>query len=426
MTAPFLENNLELAYPFADGVQGSLTQAVGDAVVISDQPGPYVVEVFSPQYPAMTTSFRLRISGPNGVFLNTTGCTQTMIGAFVFVSMVDPVTGALARFVLATSRIGSIGALLAPAPLVASVCQETVAGLASLQGLTGDVEISLPDYCVLTTESDGAVTVAFKDPADRVSCPPRVAELFGLGDGKADSQGSLHIDASQCYRLVPVPGTPGLLHLMNFCDPCVGCDDIATLQNKLTAQAGYYHQLAAIHVDQFNRHQSAVAAVNAKISTVETASDISVLNGFIDFVGRVFNRPYFNQVFVAVVNNTVHTIHVSMTLTIVDAAVGSQLAVMPASVLVTRTLSGGEPFSGFAGFPGTVAFDMDPQDSIGFNTELQRMTVDAGAPVTSSWRLDATVTFTGGPSPLPAPVTISKLLTPTIQLFGAPLTTVTP
>jgi hypothetical protein len=54
------------------------------------------------------------------------------------------------------------------------------------------------------------------------------------------------------------------------------------------------------------------------------------------------------------------------------------------------------------------------------------MTVAAGALTTSSWRLVATVTFTGGPAPLPAPVTVTKLLAPTIQLFGAPLTTVTP
>lgn len=427
MTTPFLENNLELAYPFVDGTTSALTSAVGDASVISDQPGPYVVEVFDPQYPFMATSFKLRISGPLGVFLNTTGCAVTTIGNFVFVVMTDPGTGATARFMLATSRIGGIGPLPAPAPLVASVCQQTVGGLASLQGLSGDVVLELPDYCTAVQGADGAVTLNFQDPLSRVDCSgPALVDIFGLGAGQADNLGSFHIDAAKCYRLVPVPGTPGLLRLMNFCDPCVACEDIGTLQDKLAAQASYYYKLSTIFVDQFNRYQTAVASVNAKIAAVETAADISVANGFIDFVGRVFNRPYFNQIFVAVVNNTVHTIHVSMTLTIVNAAVSSQLAVVPSSLLVTKTLSGGAPFSTFTGFPGVVVFDMDPQDSVGFNAELQRMSVVAGTPTSSSWRLDATVTFTGGPSPLPASQTISKLLTPTIDLFGAPLTTVTP
>jgi len=425
---PFLENNLELAYPFEDGTELSLTAAVGDAAVVSDQPGPYVVELFDPQYPAMAANFRLRISGANGVFLDTTGCTVVTIGAFEFVSMTDGTTGATARFMLATERIGSIGALPAPATLVASACYETSSGLNTLQGLQGDVVLELPDYCVATQETDGAVTLAFQDPADRVDCGggPAAARLFALGGASADSSGSLHIDAAGCYRLVPVPGTPGLLHLMNFCDPCVHCEDIDALQTKLTAQASYYHQLGAIHVDQFNRYQNAVAAANAKTAAVQSGADISVPSGFIDFVGRVFNRPYFNQVYVAVVNNTLHTISVSLTMTILDPAVQSQLTMSPHSLLVTKTLSGGAPFASFAGFPGNVTFDLDPQDSVGFNTELQRMSVAVGAPVSSSWRLAATVTFTGGPAPLPAPASITKLLTPTIELFGAPLSSVPP
>jgi len=424
---PFLENNLELAYPFEDGVLESLTAAVGDATVISNQPGPYVVELFDPQYPAMAANFRLRISGPQGVFLDTTGCVTTTIGDFIHVSMTDGTTGAQARFMLATSRIGGIGALLVPAILVASVCYETVPGLDTLEGVSGDVILELPDYCTATQGSDGAVTLEFQDPIDRVDCSgPAEERIFAFGGATADASGSLHIDAAGCYRLVPVPGTAGLLRLMNFCDPCVHCDDIDALQTKLTAQADYYHQLGAIHVNQFNRFQNAVAAANAKTAAVQSGSDISVPNGFIDFVGRVFNRPYFNQVFVAAVNNTLHTIHVSLTLTILDPAVQSQLTVAPSSLLVTKTLSGGVPFTTFAGFPGTVVFDLDPQDSVGFNTELQRMIVAAGAPVTSSWRLTAVVAFTGGPLPLPATTSITKLLSPTIQLFGAPLTAVTP
>lgn len=424
---PFLENNLELAYPFADGTTASLTAAVGDAAVVAPQPGPYVVDLFDPQYPAMALNFRLRILGANGTLLDTTGCTEEVIGAFTFVSMTDVARGATARFMLATDRIGSIGALPAPAELVTSVCYETLPGLSSLQGLQGDVVLELPDYCTATQGSDGALTLDFQDPVDRVDCGgPGNARVFALGGATADSLGSLHIDAAQCYRLVPVPGTPGLLRLMNFCDPCVHCEDIDALQTKLTAQASYYHQLGAIQVDQFNRYQAAVAAANAKTAAVQSGADISVPSGFIDFVGRVFNRPYFNQVYVAVVNNTLHTISVDLTLSILDPAVGSQLTVSPHSLLVTKTLSGGDPFASFAGFPGTVVFNLDPQDSVGFNTELQRMSVTTGAPTSSSWRLTATVTFTGGPLPLPAPATITKLLTPTIQLFGAPLTTVTP
>jgi hypothetical protein len=423
---PFLESNLELAYPFVDGTVVPAIYAVADAAVISDQPGPYVVEVFDPQSPAVASGFKLRISGPNGVFLETTGCALTVLGDYTFVSMTDPVTSAMARFILRTSGLNALGTLPSPAELVASVCHEVNPGLKTLQALSGDVEISLPDYCTATQDGAGAVTLTFQDPADRVDCSgPSAENVFGFGGGRADSSGSLSIDAAGCYRLVPVLGTPGLLHLLNFCDPCVACADINTLQNKLTSQASYYHQLSAIYVDQFNRYQNSVAAVNTKIGAVETGADITVATGFIDFVGRVFNRPYFNQVFVAVVNNTLHTISVSLTLSITDPAVGSQLAVVPSSLLVTKTLSGGAPFADFAGFPGVVAFAMDPQDSVGFNSELQRMSVAAGAPTTAAWRLTATVEFTGGPLPLPATTTITKLLTPTIQLFGAPLTVVT-
>ena len=422
----FLESNLGLAYPFADLVTAPLIDVVADALVISNQPGPYVVTIFDPQFPLVTANFRLQIQGPNGVFLDTTGCTATDLGGFTWLSMVDPTTGAQARFIVDTVGLPGLTALLTPAELVPAVCQILPQQLTSLQGLQGDVVLSLPNYCTATPASNGPVTLNFQDPAARVVCGAAEPAVFGFGGGTADPQGSMNVEASGCYRLVPVAGSPGMLDLVNFCSPCVSCDDINTLQNKLISQSDYFYQLSTIYVNQFDRYQKCVAAANGKIAAVGAAADIVVPSGFINFVGRVFNRPYFNQVYVAVVNNTLNSISVSMTMSIVDPAVGSQLAVVPSSVVCTKTLSGGTPFGGFAGFPGTITFGMDPQDSVGFNTELQRMTVTPAAPVTSSWQLSATVTFTGGPAPLPGPITITKLLLPAISLFGAPLTTVTP
>ena len=116
----------------------------------------------------------------------------------------------------------------------------------------------------------------------------------------------------------------------------------------------YYHQLSAIHHNQFNRYQRSTAAANAYIADSETRSEIQLPDqGTISIVDQVFNRPYFTHLYAAVVNNTTYRINVDLQVTITPAAIAAQLTPQANSFLVQRTLSGGDPLDDFAGFPGT-------------------------------------------------------------------------
>jgi hypothetical protein len=420
MSESFLDNNLSLSYPFADNTSSPVTGVVADAMIAGDQAGPYVLEVFTPNYDFLLAdplaNAAVRISGPDGVFIDTAAAVSTDLGGG-FRSM------EVARFVVSTAAASSLGTLLGDVEFSAAVTHRVVEGVDSIQGLTGEVELVFDDFSTITQDDDGVVNLTFDDPIDRVDCSGIDCDrVYGIGGQAADGNGSLHIDATECYRLTPHPTILNRLVLRNVCSPCLDCDDVLTVQGKIVDQAEYYHQLAAIHHNQFNRYQRSVAGANAYIADSQTRADISIADqGTISLVDRVFNRPYFTQLYLALVNNTTYRINVDLTVTITPADVSAQLTPQSESFLVQRTLIGGDPLDSFAGFPGSYAFDVDPQDTVGLNSESKRTTIN-DASTTGQWNVTATVTFLSGPSPLPSPQVINRVLTPNISLFGASLT----
>lgn len=423
----YLENNLTLQYPFADGVTVPAVGVIADMMLSARAPGPYTLDVFNPNYNGLSADpldiMQIEISNAEGVVLSTAAAVSTALpGGFIFVSAEDTTRESVVRLILDASGVVTLAGLPSPQPLAGGVGYEAVAGLSSLNGLSGDVILDLPDYSIVDTNGSGVI-LGFAAPRDRVDCSGVDCDrIYALGGARADGFGSLIVDATECYRLTPDPDDPHTLILRNFCDPCTSCDDVAAVNDKIAAQASYYHRLSAIHHNQFNRYQRAIAAVNQAISEVQSQADINTPEGPISIVSRVFNRPYFTQLYVVVVNNTTYSIDVTLDVSITPAEVNAQLTPEASSFLVQRSLNGGQPFSGFSGFPGSYNFTIDPQDSVGLNSESKRTAIDNDF-TTGQWAITATVDFLSGPQPLPGQAVVSKTVTPDIQLFGATPTT---
>jgi hypothetical protein len=331
--------------------------------------------------------------------------------------------GGQIRLIVSTAGITGLAALAAPVEFAARVCSRRLHGVTSIQGLTGDVVIRLEDYSTLTSLGQ-QVSVAFSDPEDRVDCSATPCDhAYSLGQAIADSQGSLHVEAGPCYRIVPSvdPLFPNRVVIKNTCDPCVKCEDLATVQDKLEDQATYYQSLGAIYHNQFNRYQHVVAKANEKIAEVEARGDIMTATGPLEIVERVVNRPYFTQLYLAIVNNSERKIRVTMTVTITPAELAAQLVSQQSSWLVQHTLSGGEAFADFTGFPGTAVVDVEAQDSVGLNSEAKRMVI--GSPTTGHWHLHAEVDFMHDNLVVEHAGTIDKDLTPAIDLLSSPSVT---
>jgi hypothetical protein len=436
MTAGFLESNLDIAYPFVDSTEAIsvgadpndvlITSVVADALVVGDQDGPYILKVFNPNYDPMIADplslAMIQVSGATGVFIDTTVATSVDLGGG-FRSLDAVGTGGQIRLIVSTSGIAGLAALASPVEFSARVCSRGLQGVTSIEGLTGDVVLHLPDYSTIKDTGE-SVEIAFADPEDRVDCSATPCDhAYSLGQAVADSQGSLHIEAGPCYRVVPSdnPAFPHRVVIKNFCTPCVDCNDLVVVQDKLEDQATYYHSLGAIYHNQFNRYQHAVAKVNEKIEEIEARGNIVTPTGPISVVERVVNRPYFTQLYLAIVNNSERKIRVAMTVTITPAGLAAQLLSLQGSWLVQHTLSGGEAFADFTGFPGSASVDVEAQDSIGLNSEAKR--VSFVGPTTGHWHLQATIHFMHGATVQELAGTLDMDLTPAIDLLSSPAVT---
>ncbi len=438
MTPGFLESNLDIAYPFVDSTEAMsvgadpgdvlITSVVADALVIGDQDGPYVLEVFNPNYdPLVADPLSLaviRVAGASGVFIDVASAVSSDLGGG-FRSLDAIGAGGQIRMIVSISGVAGLAALSAPVEFSARVCSRRLHGVTSIQGLTGDVVLRLDDYSTLKSLGD-SVEISFADPEDRVDCSATPCDhAYSLGQAIADSQGSLHVEAGPCYRIVPSvdPAFPNRLVIKNTCDPCVKCEDLAVVQDKLEDQAAYYQSLGAIYHNQFNRYQHVVAKANEKIAEIEGRGDISTPTGPISIVERVINRPYFTQLYLAVVNNSERKIRAYLGVSITPPDLAAQLVSQPSSFLIQHTLSGGVPFAGFSGFPGGASVDVEPQDSVGLNSEAKRMVI--GSPTTGHWNLRAEIYFLDEHgSQVGLAGTVEKDLTPAIDLL--PSSSVTP
>ena len=162
MTTGFLESNLDIAYPFVDSTEAIsvgadpndvlITSVVADALVVGDQDGPYILEAFNPNYDPLAVDplglAVIQVSGAAGVFINTTGATSVDLGGG-FRSLDAVGTGGQIRLIVSTSGIAGLAALASPVEFSARVCSRGLQGVTSIEGLTGDVVLRLPDYSPL-------------------------------------------------------------------------------------------------------------------------------------------------------------------------------------------------------------------------------------------------------------------------------------
>lgn len=412
----WLEQNLTLAYPFVDQVTGPITGVFADAQVVSTVNGDLTLSIFDPQG---LTNAHVQIKSGATVVLETTVATVSTFDAYTVLRGSDAARGSSFVFILSTAAVAIFPYQPTPVDFVPSVLNVTSGSVAHVNGLTGDVIVSLPSYVVLSI-SGSLVTIDAQNAADRVDCSGTdCAKVFSILSQTPDSFGSLGIANDGCHRLVPHPENPHTLLLYNFCTPCLSCDDVDTLNAHIVAQGDYYHQLSAIYHSQFNRYQDAVAAANAQVFGVEGRADAVLAAGLFNISGRSFNRPYFSQLALGITNSSTYTVSVAITVAISNAAVASQLTFVPGSGSIERYLKSGDQFGQFSGFPGTLTVTMNPEESLALSSEVHRSLI-INAAATGAWDLSAVVTFTGGPSPLPDPITITKSFP--IQLFGAPPT----
>ncbi len=400
----WLEQNLSLAFPFDDQVTDSIVGVFADALISAGAEGPYTLEIFSPQG---LTNALVQVKKGSDIILDTGSATVTVLGDWLILEGTDTVHGSSYRFIVDPDAILIYPELVAPVTMAPAACAFNGQVVSSINGLSGDVILSMPDHSQLTI-TDQTVSVGFAEPEDRVDCATADCEkVFTINGQAPDQYGSFTISPDGCYRLVPHPEDAGKVLLFNLCVPCLDCDNVLELDAKFTSQADYYHQLAAIYHDQFNRFQKGVAKANREIVEAQTRG-IVTSNGLVDVSGRSFTRPYFSQLSLAILNSTPYHISIDLSVTITPTNVSNQLTYLTDSSTLQRFQVSGNQFTSLAALPGDVTVTLDPQEQVAVSTEVQRTGIDDTAPSYGTWHVVATVTFVSGPGTLPASGTLTR------------------
>lgn len=406
----WLESNLAVAFPLADGAPVSVAAIFADGWVATRTPGQLTLDVFDPQ---AFTNAHVRVVQGLTVLLETFAATATPMGSYTVLEGTDAVRGSSFRFIVDTAAAQLFAGLPAPQPLAGEACVLMTDRVTTLNGLDGDVRV-LFDKHIIGTMADGRLVLSASEPADRVDCTTADCEkLFSLEGAKADVFGSLALTPDGCYRLVPHPSLPNTLLLYNHCVPCLDCADVDLLSDKFVDQAEYLYQLGAIHHDQFNRYQRAVAEANRRTEETEYNGAILLPCGTLEIAGRAFSRPYFSQVAFAVINSSPYGLSINWTPSLLPAALASQIGLVADSYLVQRFGPEGQETANLGGVPGSMigagGFGVAPGETVTISFEMQRLVVDDAAPSAGVWTIDLAVTFSGdcGGS-TPAPVNVQR------------------
>ncbi len=402
----FLEENLRVAYPFADQVTNAITDVFADALIRAPYEGAFTLSIF---HPLALTNAHVQIKSGTTIVLDTTVATVTTLETYQVLEGVDSTRGSSYRFILSSAKVALFAFLTTPVEFDSAVCSFNGGVVSTLNGLSGDVVVILPEHCSIEID-DQHVIVGFNDPADRVDCSSVDCEkVFTLNGTPADAFGSFGLIPDDCYRLVPHPTTPNQLLLFNLCTPCVDCDDVELINNKIAEQASYYHQLGAIYHDQFNRLQRGIAKANGEIATAETRGIVTPL-GLVDIGGRAFNRPYFTQLALAIVNSTPYEISIALTVTIEPVSLSGQLSHVPKSTIIQRFSADGQQFPAMTdpGLPGSTTVEVHPQETVSYTSEMHQNLINETLAQSGDWHIVAVVSFVSGPGDLPAPQTIIR------------------
>ncbi len=393
----WLAQNLDLAYPFIDDTSDSVIRVFVDALVSCGTQGPYTLTTFAPED---LTNAHVKITHGATTLFEAFTATPTTLGDYTVLVGSDATRGTSYKFILVTSLLPTFPGLSAPVEFAPAACAFNDATLTSLNGLTGDVVLSIPDHSQLVIDGQ-QVAFGFQDPVDRVDCDTADCDKVFTINGQAPDQfGSFVVSPDGCYRLVPHPADHEKLLLFNFCQPCLDCDNVVELDTKFATQSDYYHHLAAIYHDHFNRYQRGVAKANREIVEAQTRG-VVVTNGIVDISGRSFTRPYFSQLSLALLNSTTYQITIELIVTVTPSGVSDQLTYVPDTSLLQRFQVSGNQFTPLAALPGSVTVTLAPQESVAISTEVKRTSVNPAAPAMGSWHVIGNVTFVAGTAPLP-------------------------
>lgn len=396
----WLADNLVQAYPFADGSTDQLAKIISDALVVGFGPAPYRITAFVPG--ALVNAQLTIVDALGATVLSTTSATIQSLDSWVVVTAVDAARGSMCRMIGDALGLAGYPLLAQPLELVPTVCIQQLSTV-TLNGLAGEVVVQFPTH--VAVQATDVVTIAPVDPAERVDCASHCTNtVFAVESQAPDRSGSLAIETDGCYRLVPVPGAPHQLRLHNFCTPCIDCDNVDTLNTKFGSQAAYFHQLSAIYHDQHNRYQEAVAAANAQVEhALSTIAPFVSDCGSVELAIRAFDRPYFNQLAIAIINQSSYTLSANVAVT----CSMTNVSLVSGSAVLQRFGKQGPPQSAFAGFPGNVTVGLIADETVALASELHLVDPE---PALGQWQVTVAVTFTGGCGVLPAPWVVSRSL----------------
>lgn len=162
---------------------------------------------------------------------------------------------------------GSYNFTLTTAELEMRTCIPALRGITRLKflnangesfALTGDVEIVARQNLAFRLGPGNSVIV---DAGNGLGLNTKCAEELGciktINGIPGDSEGDFTLDFSDCALLTPIPANTGLLLEDICCKPCMGCNDIEELTNRLmTAETSliqlrdYYVSLTTLY-EQF-------------------------------------------------------------------------------------------------------------------------------------------------------------------------------
>lgn len=102
--------------------------------------------------------------------------------------------------------------------------------------LTGDVKIEARTNLRFKLGEDNRVILdAGNDIGLNVDCGDDARCIETINLIPPDEDGNFTLDFSDCAALTPIPANTGLLLQDTCCKPCMGCDDITELTERLTA-----------------------------------------------------------------------------------------------------------------------------------------------------------------------------------------------
>ncbi len=387
----FLDQQYQVGGPFA--LPGG-PLVLADALLVLPTVEAATLDLWDPQ--AGSPASHLVISQDGTVVLDALAPTSQADGLWQVLTYVDTTRNTTARLIVMASRLPTAltqtNRVFAERTVVRRLDKVT-----SLNGLSGDVVLNFPDYTNAVIVGS-QVTLNMQNPVDRVECPenPCEAKIYQINQQVADADGQLALRSDGCFRFVPDPAVPGRLKWFDMCTPCFACDAVQAIGDVITARAEYGYQLGAIFNSQHSRYQRAVTKVNTKFCEQLAGATATLPTGGIYVTGRTIERPYFNQLILALANDSREDVEITLTGTVM--AVNGVLATVAA--FIQQNIGDGEYIDTWSGFPGTLVLTIPAQSLVTVECEVKRATMDFPGPASGSWSITGSIVAASGTYPV--------------------------